>query len=238
MSISRCACSDSDTWLQTRDGHREPAATHLQLVGDPKRYPDVGGFACLRASSNVPAKIGRHHADNRRRLLVESDPASDDVAVATESSLPESITDHSDARLSFAVVFSDKRSTEGSIGSEYRENIGGGILSRYLLRFTIVREVESAIEEHRHIGKYLVLLFPVCEITEIDHVLIGSAALSLLPHHHDLFGIGIGKRAQQDCVDDTKDRSVGADAEREREESNKRHHRALQKHPRAKPNVS
>ncbi len=124
------------------------------------------------------------------------------------------------------------------VGPEHREEIRGAKLARDLFRLAIAREIEAAIEEDSHVGEDLVLIFPVGEVAEIDDVLIGAPALSLFPHEHELLRILVRKAAQQHSIDDTKDRGVRANAERERKQRNKRHHRALQKHPHAKLNVS
>jgi hypothetical protein len=39
---------------------------------------------------------------------------------------------------------------------------------------------------------------------------------------HDAIGFGVGKRPQQDAVDDAEDRGIGADAEAERQDERER----------------
>ena len=107
-----------------------------------------------------------------------------------------------------------------------------------LFRLAVAGEIEAAIEEGRHVSEDLVLFLPVSEVAEVDDVLIGTTALSLFPHEHEPFGIRVRKAAQQHRIDDAEDRSVRADTERERKQRHKRHHRALQKHPHAKLNIS
>ena len=84
--------------------------------------------------------------------------------------------------------------------------------------FAVAREVETAIEEHGHIAEDLVLFFPIGEVAEVDDVLIGAPTLSVFSQtSSQLFRICIRKRAQQHCIDDTKDRGVSADTERQRQ---------------------
>src|SRR6185369_5831831 len=128
-------------------------------------------------------------------------------------------------------VFICKRSTQDRIGSEYGEEIGGGPFTRHFFRFAITGEVETAIEERSHITEHLVLFFPVTEVAEIDDVLIGGPALSLFPHQHQSIGVGIRKRSQQYTIDHTEDRSISSDAQRERQQRDKRRRRTLQQHP-------
>ncbi len=87
-------------------------------------------------------------------------------------------------------------------------------------------------------AEHLVLFFPVGEVTEVDHVLIGAARLVSFPRRATrLFSIGVRKSAQQHSIDDAKDRGIRTDAQRERKQRDERHHRTLQQHPHAKANV-
>src|SRR5687768_12735934 len=100
-------------------------------------HPDVGGFIDLRSSLTVPAKVCRHYADDRCRIVVQRDLASPARASAAEASPPQCVAGPRDSWLSVAPVLVEKSATDDGVRSEYREQIGGCIMAQHLFRFAV-----------------------------------------------------------------------------------------------------
>src|SRR6185503_13074456 len=126
------------------------SAAPAEFVGDLKRHPDVGGLADLRSFLNMPAEVRRHYADDCRRLVIQSDLPADDLTVAAEPSLPQTIANHCNAGLSLATLVRLKRPAQHWISAQHREQVRGPKLDRYLFRFAVAGQVVAAIEEHGH----------------------------------------------------------------------------------------
>src|SRR6185503_14750520 len=100
---------DRDAGFESRHARGETSAAPAEFVGDLKRHPDVSGLADLSSLLNVPAEVCRHYADDCRRLVIQSDLPADDLTVAAEPSLPQTIANHCNAGLSLATLVRLKR---------------------------------------------------------------------------------------------------------------------------------
>ena len=67
--------------------------------------------------------------------------------------------------------------------------------------------------------------------------MIGATAFPFFPHEREPIGVSVWKCAQQYRVNDTEDGSVCTDTQREREQRDERHARALEQHACSKANV-
>jgi hypothetical protein len=81
----------------------------------------------------------------------------------------------------------------------------------------------------------VVLLAPVAEVRVRDGH--GRHLLAPLAEAHEPVRVFEGQRPQQHAVDDRKDRRVRADAQRERENGDRREAGLLEQHPKSVPNV-
>ncbi len=67
------------------------------------------------------AKVARHHADNRVRVVVERHRPPDNVRIAAVERLPHAVTDHDDARRSGVVIVGGQRAAEDRRASQHVE---------------------------------------------------------------------------------------------------------------------
>jgi hypothetical protein len=88
-------------------------------------------------------------------------------------------------------------------------------LSGHFFRLAVAGEIDVAIKKRSHVYEDTVLVFPVVEVAEVDHVLrIARAAPPIFPNDCQALAVGVRERPQQDCVHHTEERGVSADAER------------------------
>src|SRR5262249_13066858 len=160
--------------------------------------------------------------DDRSRVVAEHHFSTDDPSIAREPPLPEIVRDDHDAlaaRFSVVVV---KRSSEDRLDAEHREEICSRVLSRNLFGIAVAGQARAGVKVRGHILKDRVLLFPVKEVSEVDHVLgLASAGQMLLPYNRESIGGAIRQRAQQDRVYNAEDRRVGAYSKRKRDNRDK-----------------
>src|SRR5215213_2697262 len=111
--------------LQARHGAKK-SSTLIGSASDRHRQdgPKLRGPARSRTLFNVKLKIRRHHTDDRECLTIESYWLANDTRLTTETTLPQSITEHCDWGLISLVVFGQECSTKNRIDTEYFEEFG------------------------------------------------------------------------------------------------------------------
>src|SRR5713226_9479227 len=92
--------------------------------------------------------------------------------LATEPALPQPVTQHDNIRLIWFPIVGRERATHDRIDAEYRKEIRRGDLGGDLFRVTVTRQLRVPLDERGHVFKNLVLLFPVKEVAEVDHILL------------------------------------------------------------------
>jgi hypothetical protein len=135
----------------------------------------------------------------------------------------------------FPAFIRRKQSSTDRIYSQHWQQVCRNDLRGNLFRRTFPREVTSKIEEHTHVIKDIVLLFPIREVTQVDNILI--ATFTPFPNSHELLRIFVWQSTKYDCVDYCKDCRVRANTERKREDGDEGECRILQKHPDAETKI-
>src|SRR6185369_7874810 len=108
-----CRLVYSHAILQARHGAKKSSTL---ICSASRRHrqdrPKLRRPARTRTLFNVELKIRRHHADDRKCLAIESYWLTDDTRLTTETTLPQSITEHCDWGLICFIVVGEKRAAE------------------------------------------------------------------------------------------------------------------------------
>src|ERR1043165_4844175 len=67
--------------------------------GHRQNGPQLRGPAGARTLFDMKLEVLRHHADDRKLLIVESDRIANQIGLSAESTLPQSVAQHRDRRL-------------------------------------------------------------------------------------------------------------------------------------------
>jgi hypothetical protein len=173
----------------------------------------VDGVACVEGITET----SRHHADDRVGATVNTDGLAHHIARAVEVFRPGFITEHDDVVLAGCLFAGKKRAPEhGRNAEDVEEVVGGadrlqngraiGSFGRGLAPAEITRQRL----ECGSLGALVLIRRPGCGL-EI------AAAAVVAVDLDDAIGMGIGQRAQNDCIEHAKNRRGQADAEGERQ---------------------
>ena len=182
-----------------------PALTRIERDGNPE--VDLAG-------AHVEIEIGRHDADHAAGMCAFLDGFSEDRGIASKASQEKRVADDDGGVGSGAIFFGCEDAAgdgaRGQHGEDFRaDGHQGNAFRRAGERGVIPEDATGQLEDF-------------VEVTiGVGGVILGGAArqvefYELVPHHHQAAGIGVGKRAQEDGVDDAEDGGVGSDAEGER----------------------
>ena len=208
-SIHVCPCSfQRDTRLQS--------GVNLEKV--------IRACRCLRGSferergPQVDRPVGKlerpwQYADDVVRDAVQDDLLPDDRRVGTEPTFPESMVQHHDAMLADLAFLGSERSAEHRRYAQDVEEWCGHASREQPDWFSRSGEVggDGCVCRHRLEGA--AHLRPIEKVGGSDNVVQHPFALPLLPDLHQLMGIGIGERSQENCVNRREDCGVCPDAE-------------------------
>src|SRR6185369_7957232 len=137
--------------------------------------PQLRGPAGARALFDMKLKIRRHHADDCKLLIIESDRIANQIRLSAESTLPQSIAQHCDGRLAAFVIFRQERAPEKRIDAEYFEELRRRKLDRQLFRLTSACQVQTLIAERGHVLEAAVLIVPGAEVCARSAVLVSAS---------------------------------------------------------------
>ncbi len=129
------------------------------------------------------------------------------------------------------MFFGGERSAHQRLDTNYRKVTGAHACSDQLLGFAGAGECHRRLSKRRDIFEDSVLLLPVEEVG--GRRAPATVTRHVLPKRDESIRFFIGERLEQNRVDDTEDRGVRTDTERERNHSNRAHPRMLQQHPHA-----
>src|SRR4030095_12422279 len=136
--------------------------------------------------------------------------------IAAKTFLPEAVTQHRDLIEAGAFVLELKSTAELRLYSQSTEVIAGHSGYGQTLRLTLTSQVQG--QRHREGRGELfesgVLLAKVEKVERRDAGAIAAVA-NVPPHPDESIRFGKRQRAQEHCVDQTKDRSVRADSQRQ-----------------------
>src|SRR5262245_24649651 len=127
----------------------------------------------------------------------------------------------------------EERSASDRIEAEQLKEIGRHVRSADLLQVIPYSQCEARAPEERQTRKDLVLRSPVAKIGVTDALRYRSFCFIKVSHQHQLFRRAIWQWLEQHRVHHAENRSVRADAQRQRENSNQREAGFLHQHSRA-----
>jgi hypothetical protein len=119
--------------------------------------------------------------------------------------------------------------------AEQRQELRRDHLAFHSLAGAAAGEDEIGFAMGCHGGEAVVVALPVEEVGIGDRA-IGEVRLVLVQRHQPV-GLGEGQRLEQDTLDHREQRGVGAAAERQGEDGDRRRARRLCQHPPAKTQV-
>jgi hypothetical protein len=99
---------------------------------------------------------------------------------------------------------------EGPIADQLIEEAGSQVITVNMLRLFADGQVEHGTPDHSQDLKNCAFALPIQIVAGRNHV---PVPVRLGPHHHQLFGVWIGKIRDQAGVEDAIDRSIRANAE-------------------------
>ncbi len=209
---------ERDAGLEARDDivpMRRPAFRQ----GDAHPTQWQPEFAAARKSESP-----RHHTHDgifAPAVGIHGQHPAENVGVASEMSLPQSMTQHGDAITLLAILLRQKRAAQQRLRAEGREQAGRSVAGVDLGRGVAQHEVEAfaalPARTDGHIGEHRVLRAPI-EVIRPAHPLLLDAPLgTALPQRDQPVRLGIRQRPEQHAIDDAEDRRVRPDAQRERE---------------------
>ena len=204
----RARLLDRDTRLQPRDDVDEIGIAGRALSGiESDRCPD------LRAGIGK-GKPGRHDADHRVRLFVQRDRLAKRVWIAAETALPEFMAQNHDLAVTGLVLLLREGAPETGLHSEQLKQIGRNPRADHPLRLVAAGEVEPLSDISRDPLEDFVLLLPLEEIRgrsgRQGELRLGTEDA------HQLLGMRVRQRTQQDRVDHAENGAVRADGQAKR----------------------
>lgn len=214
------------------EGDDEPLAGALLRHRQGQRYPDLG-----LAVRKVEA-LG-HDADNGIAHVIERDQTAEDALVRVVPGLPPGIAQHRD-RLSGRrfLVLGEHPAEQGCRAQQRKERRRDrGPPHPHRLRFILIRERAAGVAGDLVDG--LRILAPRLQrIARHERRHLPPAIHRVLFLYPDeTVGVGVWQRTQQRCVDHTKHRRRGPDAQREGAQRHGGEPGALDQHPQAVPDV-
>ncbi len=180
--------------------------------GAPTQF--LGGPGHERVGGNGRPHVRRQHSDALIDLVIHRQAASDNVRVAAELPLPETISDHRNvvARGALA-VFGPKQPAHFSLGTEQRKKIRCYTGAWKLDWFSGTGERSGAIFEEAHVLEGPVLIPPIEEIGSRGAFPLDVQPRIRFPNEHQALGMRIRQRTKENRVHHAEDGGVGADSE-------------------------
>jgi hypothetical protein len=165
------------------------------------------------------------YADDGEGAAVERERFAEDVWAGVEFARPQSSADD-DQRAATDLVFAGrKQSAQDRLDTENGKEIGRDIIAWRSLCISHPGKREAALMSNGERGEGLVVPLPIAKVW-IGNGALGKVGFALV-NGDKLTGIRKRKRIQQHAVDDGEQRSVCADAERQREDRDESESRIL-----------
>ena len=171
-----------------------------------------------------------HDADHLIGIAVEHHLAPDDARIAREALGPEVVGQDDDLRPAGLILLI------GVPAANLRPHPKHLLQRRRRRRRADAHRLPASGQRERRTGRspdrreHLVARLPVGVLRERGWT--GGTRRLRVVHHHQLLGIGIRKRAQQDAVEDAEHGGRDADAQREGHDGQDRHETRANKRPR------
>ena len=192
-----------------------------------ERRPDLGRLVEVRREQRLEG--GRHHADDLEVLLVHPDLPADDGGVGAEAPPPERVAQDELAPRVRPVVRRLEAPAERRADAEQVEVVRADPHARDALGLAALRQRRLPEADDRGRLKGARLVAKVGEGRKPD--VVGVAFGLPVAEEDEPVRRGVGQRLEERRVEDAEDGRVGADADREGGERDRREPRALSQRP-------
>ena len=194
----------------------DTVSTHADAAIEKGRIDVLADGGVDVAILAVESEAGRNHADDLVGGAIEGHRFADNIERGTEFAAPQTAAEKRNGRSAGVIVTRKKSAAENGRYAQRGEKIRGNhVAGEALGDFAGTDEVVVLVAVNGQGGKCFCVALPVEEV--------GISERSLVEPGHffidgdELAGLRVGQRIEQHAVDYRKERSVGADAERERQ---------------------
>jgi hypothetical protein len=191
-----------------------------RLAIDGNRFRRDGRVDVERLGLNGKLEAARHDADDGVRLPVQNQHAADGVRRALKLPHPELVPEHdrvADWSPTRRFLFGAKCAPDLWLDAEHIEEVRRDPVPAEALRLRRTGECVRALVVDREMRKAAVVRAEVGEIRHADRVEAGRARIAHIERTEgdELFRLRKRERLQQDGIDDTEDRGVRANPDRQ-----------------------
>src|SRR5262249_3623130 len=220
----------ADAGTQTRHATEKigPAPRgRLQLEGSPKPHFFVREI-----------QAGRHYTYDIETLSIKVDCAPNHVRIGSKMGPPEGIAEQRDTLDAGAFFIGKECAPQRSLHAQHREKVGRHADTAHPFGRFAARIVKSLVLERAHALERVTLCAPVKQVSDRQWRAISSRRLwPAVPHHYQAPRIFERQRFEEHSIDNTEDRRVRTDAQRQREHGNQSEDWIFQQHSRAIPQI-
>src|SRR5436190_1976643 len=201
-----------------------------------RRYAEWRGHPKLAVI--IRRKIFGHDADDRPRLSIENDLPAEDVAVAAETALPQTLAQHANIRAAWLLIGWLQSPAEYRIHREYLKQTRRRHRHAQSLRRVAFAQIPlpAARSGHRH--ENVVLFLPIEKVGGRYCIACCAGCADRLLDGDDAIGVGIGQRPQKNTVDDAEDHGRARNPEHEGDECHDGKPEVLAQHAQSVTNIA
>src|SRR5713226_1154867 len=212
---------DGDARVQLAEDGESCQVAGKIVVGDLHWAPQLGIAQQKRFGGKQEMEVARQDADDGDVLLVVAQHLADDVDVATETALPETVAQDHHVRTVQDGFFGEEVASEDRVHPKDGEEVGGDEADGHLLRALVTfggAEVDGGAASTGGGGELLKGAAALLIIAKVGRGNGGqrlAAGAVIVPDGGQAIGLEVGKRAQEHGVNHGEHSGIGADAERE-----------------------
>ena len=165
-------------------------------------------------------KILRHYADNFPRFSIDGNVPAHHPRISSEFPLPVAVHQDGGVWCAGGIILLVENAANRRGYSQHRQQSIRHIQGRHLFGFGNPGNAHRVVVDQRKVLQRLVL-FPVNEIIRRRGGQLLDVDTGRRMHYaHQLFGIGIGQRLEQNAFNNTEDNGVAADSSGESDQRN------------------
>src|SRR5688500_8532544 len=164
----------------------------------------------------------RHDAEDERLSAIDVDLLADESGVAAECSLPQLVTEDSHRLAVRKVVLLGEHAATERRDAERLEQRGRQVDGVHTLGDLAFTQVDRARPVRPDLAERLRPLAELEILRRRDPELVEPEPGELARDHHELVGVRVAERLEDDAVDHAEDGAVGADPECQREDRENR----------------
>ena len=139
-------------------------------------------------------KLLRHHANDRSDNAIGLDCLIDNVRVAAEAALPQTVSEQGYSIFAWLILFSRETAAQQGLHADDIKKVGRDLKALHTLWRVGTGEVRAPPTIHSELLKGSVLGAPIKIIGDSNFVTLDSATRNLVPERDNTFGIGKRQR--------------------------------------------